>query len=65
MTLSDLPKLREAIEHIVGESNLLSSSNDYLFIDRTFKDGIHKYSDRLSLLGFDNYENVLDAGSGL
>jgi ubiquinone/menaquinone biosynthesis C-methylase UbiE len=38
--------------------------NDYKFVNRIFENGIVKYRNRLSAIGFSNYNKVLDAGCG-
>ncbi|WP_186539356.1 class I SAM-dependent methyltransferase [Synechococcus sp. BIOS-E4-1] len=38
--------------------------NDYQFLERIYRDGLHKYLDRLKSIGFCGNQRILDAGCG-
>ena len=60
-TVSDLERI---VLRLLNISYSDSSHNDLLFVRRVYAEGIQKYVDRLSALGFGGKEIVLDAGCG-
>ena len=44
--------------------SVLMGANDKLFIERVYQDGLQKYIDRLTAIGFSGRHHVLDAGCG-
>ncbi|MBT4733112.1 class I SAM-dependent methyltransferase [Candidatus Woesearchaeota archaeon] len=60
----DNTNFSSAFEKIFGHYCEHINHNDYLYIQRIFKNGIEKYVNRLKALGFVGNDRVLDAGCG-
>lgn len=52
------------ISMIMADYEIAMGHNDYLFLERTFGEGLGKYVDRLRSIGFTGKGKVLDAGCG-
>jgi SAM-dependent methyltransferase len=57
-------KLHLSLNNILMIDEHEMSSNDQLFLKRIYDEGLSKYEDRLNALGFNQFNNVLDAGCG-
>jgi SAM-dependent methyltransferase len=58
------PIIREAVKEACNELFTASDSNEALFIDRMYSQGLGRYSKRLESIKFQNRRHVLDAGCG-
>ncbi len=60
----DSSRLDLALEKAISNHKERIGNNDALFLQRIYKEGLGKYSDRLRAIGFTNCNHVLDAGCG-
>ncbi len=64
MNLQNHKQLKYILAEVKNSLQKKIGDNDSKFIDRIFENGLEKYLNRISRIGFENKERVLDAGCG-